>query len=119
MIKKLLVPFICCYLLAACKPSRPEGVMSQAEVAQLITEIYIAEAKMDNMPIPHDSAQKLFTPFEEAFLKKKKLNDTILKVTYRYYIEHPKELEKVYEVVIDSLALQEQKSLKTPPAKPK
>jgi hypothetical protein len=33
----------------------------------------------------------------------------VLKKTYAYYLAHPAELEKIYDSVIDTLALREQR----------
>ena len=118
MTKKLIFLFIILMVLGACKSKKPKGVLSQEELAKFLTEIYLAEAKLDNSQSPRDSSQKLFIPFEQALLKKQNLNDTIIKETYRYYMQHSTELEKVYDIVIDTLVLHEQKALK-PPTTPK
>jgi len=57
------------------------------------------------MGIQRDSAMKLFLPFEQSVMKKRKISDETLSKTYRYYLEHPVEFEKVYDAVIDTLSL--------------
>jgi len=74
----------------------------------------MAEAKLNNYSIPYDSANKLFIPFEESVLKKYGVSDSTLYKTYQYYFDHPKEMEKIYEIVIDSLSLRERKGSITP-----
>lgn len=87
-----------------------EGVLSQEQLSSLLIDIYIAEAVADNLPLLKDSAMTYFLPFEQKLLKEKNIGDSTLKKTYTYYLSHPKELEKVYEVVIDSLTVREQRT---------
>lgn len=89
------------------------GILSQEQLSSLLIQIYLGEAVADNLPYMKDSAMKYFAPFERKLLKSKNISDSVLRKTYEYYIAHPRELEKVYDVVIDSLALKEQ-SVKTP-----
>jgi hypothetical protein len=76
----------------------------------LLVEFYLAEARVNSTPIVHDSAVKLFFPFEQSYLRKKKVSDQVLKKTYRYYLDHPVEFEAVYDRVIDTLSLREQRA---------
>jgi hypothetical protein len=106
-----------CFLLVlicgfgACTQKRkPQGVLDEKQLADLMVEMYTGEARMSNLSLLNDSAIKLFQPFEEALLQKKGISDSIVKITFRYYVEHPVELERVYDVVIDSLSLREKKA---------
>jgi len=47
-------------------------------------------------------------------LQAKGIPDSILKKTYSYYLAHPKELEQVYDAVIDTLVLRDQRIKKSP-----
>ena len=97
--------------LGACEPDRkPLGVLDEQQLADVLVEIYTGEARMSNLSLVNDSASKLFRPFEEALYKKKGIPDSVMKITFRYYVEHPVELERVYDVVIDSLSLREKKA---------
>ena len=44
------------------------------------------------------------------FLRLVNLPDSSLKKTYQYYGDHPKEMEEVYDALIDSLSLREQRT---------
>jgi hypothetical protein len=91
------------------KAENTEKVLTKAELAAFLIEMYLAEARVDNLPIPKDSSIKLFIPYEEKLMKKFNLTDSSLKHTYQYYIDHPKDMEQVYDVLIDSLTLREQR----------
>lgn len=106
-----LLVLILIYGSGACTQNKkPNGVLDEKQLADLMVEMYTGEARMTNLSLLNDSAIKLFRPFEEALLQKKGISDSIMKVTFRYYVEHPVELERVYDVVIDSLSLREKKA---------
>lgn len=98
-------------MCASCsKEQRPTDILPQDELTRIMIEFYLGEAKLNNYSIPHDSASKLFIPYQESVLKKYGVSDTTLHKTYQYYFDHPTELEKIYEMVIDSLSLRERKA---------
>jgi hypothetical protein len=91
------------------KPKKPPGILGERELSDLIVEMYVAEARLSIMAKPADTSAAYFQPFEEAFLKRKKLSRKVLKETYRYYLDHPSEFEKIYDTVIDTLSLRERR----------
>lgn len=100
----------------ACQSDKePEGVLTKEELSALFVEFYLAEARLSNTTIARDSAVKLFLPFEDSFLQKKGVSDSVLRKTYRYYFEHPAKLELIYDAVIDTLSLREQKASTSSP----
>jgi Domain of unknown function (DUF4296) len=92
------------------KEKETKGILTKPELSAFLIEMYLAEARIDNLSIVKDSAIKLFLPYEEKLMKKFNLADSTLKKTYQYYIDHPKEMEMVYDAVIDTLNLREQRS---------
>jgi hypothetical protein len=116
---RALVIFIL-VLMASCQTNeRPKEVLTQAQLSAFLVDIYLAEARIDAIPQVKDSTIKYFLPMEEKLLKKSGLSDSVLRVTYRYYTTHPKELEQVYDAVIDTLALRERRVGRVPSAPPK
>ncbi len=116
--KRLLLIFISwSVLLAGCSKNNEDaarkGVLNEHELSALLIDIYLAEAVADELPLPKDSSITYFFPYEQKLLKKKNIPDSVLKKTYAYYLSHPKEFEKVYDIVIDSLTVREQRT-KTP-----
>ena len=102
---------ICFLIVAGCKKEDekpPIGIMDKKELAAFLVDVYLAEAQLDSRPISKDSAMKLFIPHEEKLLEKWGLKDSTLKVTYQYYMNHPKDMELVFDSVIDTLSLREQ-----------
>ncbi|MCW5912774.1 MAG: DUF4296 domain-containing protein [Cyclobacteriaceae bacterium] len=109
---KCYIALICAVatLTVACnRESRPPGVLSPAEFSKVLVEVYLAEARMSNSAFQRDSAIKLFVPFEEKLFRKFELPDSVVQKTYQYYLDNPEQLEKIYDSVIDTLSLREQK----------
>ncbi len=118
MYKRILFFGLIALFTGACqKEEKPEGVLDQQALTNVMLDVYLAEARLNVGLVPHDSAEKLFKPFEEKMLKGKGLTDSTLRITYQYYLSHPKELELVYDAVIDSLSLREQHAKPAEPAK--
>jgi hypothetical protein len=96
------------------KEQTPKDILPKDQLTKIMMEFYLGEAKLSNYSLPYDSARKLFIPYEESVLKKYGVPDSTLHKTYQYYFDHPRELEKIYEIVIDSLNLRERKVSGTP-----
>jgi hypothetical protein len=118
MMRKLLVVFlffVCC----ACGPAKkPEHVLTPPQLTALLIDIYLNEARLEMMPLSKDSTIQYFIPFEQKLLQAKGIPDSVLRSTYSYYFSHPKELEQVYDVVIDSLVLRDKILSQRPVLKP-
>jgi len=107
IIGSLMTGLIC----FSCGEEEPrKDILSQDQLTKIMIELYLGEARLSNSVIAYDSGRKLFIPYEESVLKKYGVADSTLKKTYQYYFDHPTELEKIYEIVIDSLSLRERKA---------
>src|SRR6478736_8034493 len=90
------------------KKERPADIMSQEEMAAVIVNIYLAEARLNGALMVRDSARQVFKPYEDKLMTEMGVKDSVLKKSYLYYLDHTSELEKIYDSVIDTLALREQ-----------
>ncbi|MBS1491778.1 MAG: DUF4296 domain-containing protein [Bacteroidetes bacterium] len=99
------------FALFSCgKKDMAHPVLTKAQMASLLVDIYLAEAQAQSVPKPQDSLIKIFLPHEKKVLEAHHVSDSLLRDTYSYYYAHPKELEAVYDAVIDTLSLYEQRS---------
>jgi len=64
---------------------------------------------MGLLPLTRDSAYRLFLPYQDSLLHKRGIQDSLLKKSYAYYLQRPAELEAIYDAIIDSLSLREQR----------
>ncbi len=91
------------------KEKRPAGVLSPKELTKVMMELYLAEARASGQAVVKDSVMKYFKPAEQKLLAREGASDSIMRITYQYYIDRPVEFEKIYDAIIDSLSLREQK----------
>lgn len=83
--------------------------MSKDEMVAVMMEIYLAEARLSVLPVDRDSAYRLFIPYQDSLLYHRGLKDSTLRSAYDYYINRPNDLEQIYDRLIDSLTLREQR----------
>ncbi|HRK54526.1 MAG TPA: DUF4296 domain-containing protein [Cyclobacteriaceae bacterium] len=101
--------------LVQCKQEqKPAGLLSKEEMVNLMVELYLSEAKLTLSGIRRDSANKLFLPYEESIVASRGVTDSTLNENYNYYLQHPDELEKILDAVIDTLNLREQRASDVP-----
>ena len=75
----------------------------------MLTEFYLKEAKINQLGLPNDSAVLIFEYFKEKYASEVGKPDSVFQLSYQYYVDHPIELNKIYDRVIDSLTLSEQR----------
>ena len=110
---KLILTLFCAAMLAlaiSCGEKKPEGVLSRAEMVQILEEMYLAEEKANRLALPRDSAKKVFKVMEEKVFNNFAANDSIFQRSFDYYMEHPSELELIYTALVDTLQLREQRA---------
>lgn len=73
-----------------------------------MTEIHILEAKIHTMHInPSDSTQEVYAHYEKLLFIDFKIKRNQYEHSMNYYMDNPKEFEKIYEAVVDTLLLRE------------
>ncbi|MBL6445978.1 DUF4296 domain-containing protein [Fulvivirga sp. 29W222] len=107
---KLLV---ICYvlLLVACSKEDdvPDDLLPKAEMVPLFIDIYIAESRVNNLRLSRDSSMAIFDVYEGELFKQHEVTDSVYYRSMTYYYNHPKQLEEIYSIVLDSLNLREQR----------
>lgn len=97
-------------LFSACgKPKKPEGILSEKQMVQAMTELYLAEEKVNRMSVPYDSAKKMFPRFSDKAFEKAGISDSVFRQSLDYYMADPERLEEIYTTLIDSLNLKAQR----------
>ena len=100
------------------REKEPPHVLSKDQMVDWMISLYLAESRTTLLPINRDSAYKLFLPYQDSLMHRKNIQDSVLKKSYEYYLHHPSELESIYEAVIDSLSLREQRLRENPQINP-
>ena len=95
-------------IMVSCGPDEvPEQFLSEEELAQVLLDIYVAEGMLPfkNSPIPSD---EIYDVYRDVILERHGISDSLFHVNMSYYVTNPEHLDRVYEIVIDSLKLREQ-----------
>lgn len=90
------------------KEERPKGIIAPEKMAVILSDIYLAEYKAANIGLKQDSSRVILRHYELKIFDDHGTNDSIYKESFKYYLEHPDQLEIVYEIVIDTVSLREQ-----------
>jgi hypothetical protein len=108
---KQCIFFVLLSALAACREEakKPDDILSRDEMVKVLTELYIAEQKVTTLALGIDSSRKAFDLMQHKVFDRTGVPDSVFKRSINYYVEHPKELEQIYSVLVDSLQLREQR----------
>ncbi len=101
--------FLLAYLTSCTKEKKEQPPLDRNQMTNLLIDIYLAEARTTLLPVSRDSAYRLFLPHQDSLMRHKGIGDSTIKRAYSYYLRHPTEFEAIYDAVIDSLSLREQR----------
>ena len=94
----------------SCAERKPEGILSKAEMVQVMEELYVAEEKVNYLALSRDSAKMVAKVMAVKVFERADVNDSIFKKSFDYYMERPKEMELIYTALVDTLQLREQRA---------
>lgn len=102
-----------CYvlLLVACskEDEAPDDLLPKDKMVPLLIDIYVGESRVNNLRLSRDSSMAIFEVYEGELFKQHEVTDSAYRRSMTYYYNHPKELEEIYGIVLDSLNLREQR----------
>ena len=113
MLLRVIGIFLAVMLLgtSCAKKAKPAGLMSQEDMVKTMTEVYLVEQKVATVGVTRDSTVQLFNQISPQVFKKMGTTDSLFRLSFDYYLEHPVEMEQIYTALIDSLNLREQKMI--------
>ncbi len=71
----------------------------------LLADLHVLETQVENSRLPPDSAKALFREQQHALFWSRQVTDSTFQRSYRYYSIHNKDLNEMYQAVIDTLGL--------------
>ncbi|MFC5270363.1 DUF4296 domain-containing protein [Adhaeribacter terreus] len=89
------------------KKKLPAGLLPPAKLTSILADIHIAEAQVEEMRLSPDTAKVMFNRLQADVLKKYGVSEKQFTKTYTYYLNNLKDLDKIYEGLIDTLAMRE------------
>ncbi|MBC3783842.1 DUF4296 domain-containing protein [Spirosoma utsteinense] len=95
------------WLLGACaapEDARPDNLMPETQMANILTEIHLIEARVSRMGLgSSDSSNIVYKRMENQVFKKMKVDTSTYTKSYIYYSSHPRQMETIYKQIIDNL----------------
>jgi len=86
-----------------------QDILTKKQMVTAMTEIYLAEQKINRLGLPRDSAEREFGRFKQLVFEKIDVQDSIFKRSFNYYMDRPKDMEFIFTALVDSLSLMEQR----------
>lgn len=108
----LLLPAALLVLPACQRPEEvpaPVDLIPREKMAPLLADLHVLETQVENSRLPPDSAKALFREQQHDLFWRWQVTDSVFQRSYRYYTIHNKDLNELYQAVIDTLGQREKK----------
>ncbi len=104
MNKSIFIGFLLFFGCIQLSSEVPEELLDKEEMAKVMTEIHILEARIYKLYLKQDSSKILYDHYEELLLDSLDISKDQFDQSLEYYFTNDvKGFQKVYEVVVDSL----------------
>jgi Domain of unknown function (DUF4296) len=102
-----------CMLILCCSCNdsdrNDKDILTREQMVKALTEVYLAEQKINRLGLPRDSAEREFDHFKQLVFEKIDVSDSVFKRSFDYYMDRPNEMEIIFTALVDSLSLMEQR----------
>jgi len=106
--------YLILFLLCGCvskyeKP--PENLIQESEMRSILVDLYTEEAIIQQQNLQGDSALEAYILAKNEVLKRHKADTALFRKSQDFYNNHTDTYTKMYEGIVDTLALREQRGL--------
>ncbi|MET3540945.1 hypothetical protein ABID22_001659 [Pontibacter aydingkolensis] len=109
---KTLFYILFCFSLFACGQKQtkvPDNLLSRDKMVQVLADIHIAESQVESKVIYPDTALMSFNFREKEIFEEHGVTEQEFRSTYQYYLDNLKQMDELYEIIVDTLSLRETK----------
>jgi Domain of unknown function (DUF4296) len=105
--------------LAACSSEeKPENLIDEGTMANIMTDVHMIEAQINNMRLQHqDSSVYVYQKLKVKMLKKYKVDTAVFNTSFKYYILNPDKMKPIYAEVKKKLEDIKKKTMEASKAK--
>ena len=82
-------------------------MIPQPKMVRILADIHTVEAQIEQNITYPDTALMIFNKQQVEVLNKHGVKQEDFKTTYAYYLRHIEEMDKLYEIVVDTLSVRE------------
>lgn len=100
--------FLTIFIIFSCSSEVEEKIIDKEDMVKILIEMHLVEKSIDNLKLDADTSRALFKIKEDQIFDKYSIDEELYRKSFSYYFFDPKELDVVYERVIDSLMLYQQ-----------
>ena len=106
--KRLSIVCFLLILLASCDSTKkPEGLLPEDKMVEVLIDIHVTEGIASSLPIPYDSSQVLYRLLEKDMFINNDVEDSVFHKSLIYYMADPTKINNIYSRVVDSLRVRE------------
>ena len=97
--------FLTFFLIFSCKNDTIDNkkYISKEKMVNILIDIHLIEEKVNQLNFSKDSSKGMFDMLEKEIFQKYNITDEDYRKSYSHYFFNPKELDDIYQSVIDSL----------------
>ena len=97
--------FLTFFLIFSCKNDTIDNkkYISKEKMVNILINIHLIEEKVNQLNFSKDSSKGMFDMLEKEIFQKYNITDEDYRKSYSHYFFNPKELDDIYQSVIDSL----------------
>ena len=99
-------------LLASCgqqDAKTPKNLLPEQKLVQILADVHVAEARIENRIVYPDTAMMLYGLEQQRILEAHGVEEQLFRDTYRYYLSDIKKMDRLYEIILDTLSVREAK----------
>ena len=98
------------FLIFSCKNRDYENdlYLPKDKMINILIEIHLLEEKVNQLNYSEDSLRNIYELFEKEIFKNYSVSDEEYRKSFSYYFFDPKQLDEIYQSVIDSLNIYNQ-----------
>lgn len=95
--KNIGIKLVIIYLVLGCSP-KPDGLISEKEMSELIADLKTLEAKLDNHYFKKmDSSRVAYAYLQEKIFKKYHTDSSAYRRSYDFYLQDKSKMIEIYE----------------------
>lgn len=96
------------FIITSCKSDERQDLIGREMMVQILIDMHLVEESIKNLKYEKDTLEALFYRKEKDIIDKYNVSEEMYRKSYSYYFFEPEELDKIYEIMLDSLLLYQQ-----------
>ena len=106
--KRFVLAYLILIAITSCDSnSKPDGLISEDEMVNILIDIHMTEGLASSLPIFYDSSQVIYALLEREIFIEHDVTDSVFTSSMIYYLQDPSTMDRIYGRVVDSLVVKE------------